>query len=153
MAIVGIESLIYGVDDVAKCQRFFEDFGLPLLSSTPEAAHFVLDEGSQVIIRHRDDPELPPSVIEGIGVREVIWGVNTPEALEALSHSLATDRAVRRDAAQWAVDLRKASTRKSTVHARHRLRESGLKPAGIGFLHHHGGAGRERRPDPAEPAG
>ena len=34
-----------------------------------------------------------------------------------------TASAVRRDAAQWAVDLRKASTRKSTVHARHRLRD------------------------------
>jgi catechol 2,3-dioxygenase-like lactoylglutathione lyase family enzyme len=97
MAIVGIESLIYGVDDLATCRRFFEDFGLPPAHIAEDVARFVLGEGSQVVIRHRDDPALPASVIEGIGVREVIWGVDTPEALEALANDLATDREVRRD--------------------------------------------------------
>jgi diguanylate cyclase (GGDEF)-like protein/PAS domain S-box-containing protein len=37
-----------------------------------------------------------------------------------------TASAVRRDSAQWAVDLRKARTRNSTLHARHRLRDGRL---------------------------
>jgi diguanylate cyclase (GGDEF)-like protein/PAS domain S-box-containing protein len=37
-----------------------------------------------------------------------------------------TASAVRRDPAQWAVDLRKARTRNSTQHARHRLRDGRL---------------------------
>ena len=31
MAIIGIETVVYGVDDVAECTRYFLDFGLPLL--------------------------------------------------------------------------------------------------------------------------
>jgi len=28
MAIIGIESLVYGVNDVARSNKFFDDFGL-----------------------------------------------------------------------------------------------------------------------------
>ena len=59
MAIVGIHSLIYGVDDVKECTRFFADFGLPLVSSDAEEAVFRLDEGSEVHIRSLDDKRLP----------------------------------------------------------------------------------------------
>ncbi len=49
MSITGIESLIYGVDDIAECTRFFTDFGLPLARSSDHEAVFVLAEGSKVI--------------------------------------------------------------------------------------------------------
>ena len=32
MAIVGIDTVLYGVEDLDLSTRFFEDFGLPLLS-------------------------------------------------------------------------------------------------------------------------
>ena len=32
MAINGIETIIYGVEDVALCTRYFVDFGLPLVN-------------------------------------------------------------------------------------------------------------------------
>lgn len=92
MSITGIESLIYGVDDVAECTRFFVDFGLPLVTNDADHAEFVLAEGSRVIIRHRDDPGLPPSIMEGVGVREVVWGVDTPTSLGALAEGLRRDR-------------------------------------------------------------
>lgn len=98
MAITGIESLVYGVDDVASATRFFEDFGLPLKERSETLGHFVLNEGSSVVIRHREDPALPTTAMEGIGVREVVWGVDTPDALEALAASLAKSCEVRRDA-------------------------------------------------------
>lgn len=97
MAIIGIESLIYGVDDVQLATRFFEDFGLPLAETTNRLSRFVLDEGSQVVVRHKGDPSFRPTVMEGSGVREVVWGVDTPQALEALVAGLATDRDVQRD--------------------------------------------------------
>jgi catechol 2,3-dioxygenase-like lactoylglutathione lyase family enzyme len=97
MAITGIESLVYGVDDVALAIRFFEDFGLPLVERSEGFGRFRLDEGSSVVIRHRGDPALPATTMEGIGVREVIWGVDTPQALETLAEGLA-DCDVRRDA-------------------------------------------------------
>lgn len=96
MAITGIRSLIYGVDNVATSARFFSDFGLRTVSSDDHFHRFELPEGSDVVIRHRDDPVLPASSLVGDGVREVVWGVDTPEALEALVADLSRDREVAR---------------------------------------------------------
>ena len=93
--INGIDTLVYGVGDVAECARFFEDFGLTRDAGEPAgAAGFTLPEGSRVVIRHRDDPALPASALVGDGVREVIWGCRTAGARDALAKGLAEDRAV-----------------------------------------------------------
>lgn len=97
MAILGIETLVYGVDDVVQCTKFFEDFGLPLRSGDANGASFELEEGSRVLIRPGDDPSLPKSAVEGIGVREVVWGVDSEASLAELVAGLARDREVRRD--------------------------------------------------------
>lgn len=98
MAIIGIETVLYGVNDVAECTRYFTDFGLPLLEQSEAHAHFRLDEGSNVIIRHISDPAIPPSKLVGIGVCEVIWGVDRQDSLDRLLQSLGRDREIRRDA-------------------------------------------------------
>jgi len=97
MAIIGIETALYSVDDVAKCTRYFVDFGLPLLESSDDHAHFRLDEGSNIIVKDKNDSVVPESDLVGAGVHETIWGVDTPEALEKLVAGLETDREVRRD--------------------------------------------------------
>lgn len=97
MAIIGIETVLYGVDDVAECTRYFTDFGLPLEKRSDARAHFRLDEGSNVILKHKEDPAIPESGLVGTGVHETIWGVDRPEALEKLVAGLETDREVRRD--------------------------------------------------------
>jgi len=97
MSILGIESLVYGVEDVEKCCRFFEDFGLRRTVSDAGVGRFELPEGSQLLMRRRDDPTLPKSSLVGDGVREVIWGVDTQTALEALTAGLSADREVTRD--------------------------------------------------------
>lgn len=97
MAIIGIETVNYGVNDVAECTRYFIDFGLPLLERSEHHAHFRLDEGSNVIVRHISDPALPKSKLVGIGVCEVIWGVDRQDSLDRLVKNLATDREVRFD--------------------------------------------------------
>lgn len=99
MSIIGIETLTYGVSDVAESTRFFEDFGLSRDSVEPNGAtSFTLPEGSHVVIRHRDDPALPTGSIEGDGVREVVWGVREAESLETVAAGLAADRDVTRSA-------------------------------------------------------
>lgn len=98
MPITGIETLVYGVDDVEECVRFFDDFGLSLKSRSDGRALFRLDEGSHVELRSIDDPSLPKTVLRDTGVRETIWGVDTPECLEEMVRGLETDREVRRDA-------------------------------------------------------
>ncbi len=97
MAITGIHSLIYGVDDVETCTRFFVDFGLPLVSASAEEAVFLLDEGSEIRLRRLDDKRLPASCLVGPGVREVVWGVDTEAALHALVADLSRDRTVLTD--------------------------------------------------------
>lgn len=97
MAILGIETLTYGVEGVATSTRFFEDFGLVLETAMSTASAFRLPEGSSVVIRALDDPALPASPIEGAGVREVIWGVDDHATLERFVADLSVDREVRRD--------------------------------------------------------
>lgn len=97
MPIIGIETLLYGVDDVDRCNAFFEDFGLPLTEKSSSHGRFQLPEGSTVDIRHISDADLPKSEVVGTGVREVIWGVDTPQSLEALVTRVSSLVAVRRD--------------------------------------------------------
>ena len=98
MAIIGIESILYGVDNVAECTRYFVDFGLPLVEQTEQHAHFRMEEGSKVFIRRINDPAIPKNRLVGSGVCEVIWGVDRQESLDRLVKDLGRDRAMRIDA-------------------------------------------------------
>lgn len=92
MTILGIETLIYGVGDVAESGRFFDDFGLQRSGNEKAGSvDFKLPEGSFVTIRHRDDPSLMPTKMEGDGVRQIIWGVADTASLEALADDLSRD--------------------------------------------------------------
>ncbi|MFW7349502.1 MAG: VOC family protein [Pigmentiphaga sp.] len=97
MSIIGIETVLYGVDDVAECTRYFIDFGLPLHDRSDTHAHFRLDEGSNVVIRALGDPAIPANCVVGPGVQEVIWGVDRQESLDRLVADLGRDRDVRMD--------------------------------------------------------
>lgn len=98
MAIIGIETLVYGVDDVELSTRYFDDFGLPLVRKSAAESLFRLEEGSHIIIKQIADPALPESSVLGTGVRETIWGVDNQANLEELVAGLERDREVRRDA-------------------------------------------------------
>lgn len=97
MAILGIESVIFGVEDLAECTRFWDDFGLKALSRDARESVFEVASGSKVVVRLRGDTGLP-DWFDWNGVKEVIWGVDTAENLEALVADLSRDRDVRRDA-------------------------------------------------------
>lgn len=97
MAIIGIETLIYSVEDVGVSSRFFKDFGLECVEQSADRARFILPEGSNVILLPRKHQDLPTdSRVQGDGVLEVVWGVDTSDALEHLAANLGTDRPVRR---------------------------------------------------------
>jgi len=96
MAIIGIETLLFGVDDVAACTRFFEDLGLPLVGRTSQSSHFQLASGSNVHLRHTADPSLPGKRGQ-LGVREVFWGVDTLASRDRLAEGLARDHHLVRD--------------------------------------------------------
>ncbi|MBR1297370.1 VOC family protein [Bradyrhizobium sp. AUGA SZCCT0042] len=99
MAIVGIQTILFGVDDLNKWSAFFEDFGLTRPDgSNAGAISYVLPEGSQITLRHSSDPSLPPAFLATDGPREVIWGVDSQGSLDRIEHALRTDRPVTKDA-------------------------------------------------------
>jgi catechol 2,3-dioxygenase-like lactoylglutathione lyase family enzyme len=97
MPIVGVETALYGVQDLEKSTKFFEDFGLPLLHKNEAESQFKMEEGSNVVLRHINDASIPASKYVGTGVKETIWGVDSEASLDRLANDLARDREVRRD--------------------------------------------------------
>jgi catechol 2,3-dioxygenase-like lactoylglutathione lyase family enzyme len=82
--INGVESVIYGVEDLDVCVRYFVDFGLPLVEQNDREALFELEEGSSVIIRRHEDAKVDGQRLEGFGVQQVIWGVVSQKHLDRL---------------------------------------------------------------------
>ncbi|GAA1704534.1 hypothetical protein GCM10009808_23090 [Microbacterium sediminicola] len=94
MSIERIESVVYGVDDLDEVTRFFQDFGLELVERTPDVSTLTTQVGQRLVLKRVGDPTLPTSPEEGPGIKEVIWGVDTAEAMDALVADLRTDREV-----------------------------------------------------------
>jgi catechol 2,3-dioxygenase-like lactoylglutathione lyase family enzyme len=97
MAIIGIETLLFGVDDLPTSTRFLSDIGLPLVSSSASESRFTLPDNSKVVLKDQRDPSLPPSRTESAGVREVVWGIDTTDSLQALASGLSSDHALQTD--------------------------------------------------------
>ena len=95
MPIVGIETLVYGVEDLDLCIRFFDDFGLVQHNRTNAMTHYRLDEGSNIILRHLDDPALPDG-FKDKGVKEITWGVDSAESLQMLAERLEMHQPISR---------------------------------------------------------
>ncbi|MFT4089468.1 MAG: VOC family protein [Asticcacaulis sp.] len=98
MAILGIESVVFGVDDLDLCARFWEDLGLYPVRHTADEHIFETQNGSRIIIRLRGDARLPTAYSHQVGVHETVWGVDTQAAYDALVADLRTDRDVVIDA-------------------------------------------------------
>lgn len=98
MGIQRIESVTYGIDDLAECVRFFEDFGLLPVERTAEHAVFETCTGQTLHLDTAPDPRLPPAVESGPTLREVVWGVDTREELDRLVTEAGRDREVRQSA-------------------------------------------------------
>ena len=74
MAIKGIETLTFGVDDMAVAARFWNDFGLTEAGGKADESVFKAANGRAVVVLPADDPALPPAVIAGPTARQVTWG-------------------------------------------------------------------------------
>ncbi|MEV0636252.1 VOC family protein [Streptomyces sp. NPDC050619] len=98
MGIQRIESVTYAVDALDECARFFDDFGLFPVERTDEHAVFETLTGQTLQLDTYPGPLLPPPVEDGPTLREVVWGVDTPEELQRLVAAAGQDRAVRQSA-------------------------------------------------------
>ncbi|CCE10722.1 putative glyoxalase (dioxygenase domain) [Bradyrhizobium sp. STM 3843] len=96
MKIVGLESLIFGVDDVRGAARFLVDYGLTPVDVSDRRGRFEAIDGTAVVIARQDDPALPPGPVPGCRLRKTVMGVADDATLGAIAAELRRDREVRR---------------------------------------------------------
>ena len=95
MNITGLEALVFGVDDVAVCTQYLTDYGLDAIDASAHGGRFQALDGSAILIAHKDDASLPPSLGTASMLRKTIYGVADTATLLAISSELGRDRAVR----------------------------------------------------------
>ncbi|MBW8481208.1 VOC family protein [Actinomadura parmotrematis] len=98
MGIQRIESVLYSVEDLDECVRFFTDLGLAPVERDAARAVLATVTGQTVRLETGEIPGLPPALERIPTIREVVWGVDTPAELDALVARVAADREVRLDA-------------------------------------------------------
>ncbi len=97
MNVTNLEQVTFGVTDLEACRRFWRDFGLTE-ARQPTGSVFSCRDGSAVVVRRSDDPELPPAIEPGSTLRESTFGVRSARDLAAIGAELAKDREVTEDA-------------------------------------------------------
>lgn len=90
MSVLGIDEITYGVEDLPRCRRFFEDWGLSLVDEQADQVVFETLNGCRVVVAALDRPGLPPAIEPGSTVREVVWGVASADDLALYASRIAT---------------------------------------------------------------
>lgn len=98
MNIIGLDALIFGVDDIQACTHCLRDYGLQPIDADSEGGRFEALDGTAVIIRRADDANLPAAIGPAPSIRETIYGVASVADLEAIADELGRDRLVTRGA-------------------------------------------------------
>lgn len=96
MNIIGLDALIFGVDDIQACTDCLRDYGLEPVAVSSEGGRFEALDGTAVIIRRADDPGLPAAIGPAPSIRETVYGVASSADLDAIEDELARDRQVTR---------------------------------------------------------
>jgi catechol 2,3-dioxygenase-like lactoylglutathione lyase family enzyme len=95
LKIIGPDALVFGVDDVGACGRYLTDYGLRPVGVDAAEGRFEALDGTCVIVKHRDDTTLPPSLGTASMLRKTLYGVQDRATLASIGAELAKDRAVR----------------------------------------------------------
>ncbi len=95
MKIVGLDSLIFGLDDVPGAARFLIDYGLTPVDVSDAGGRFEAMDGTSVVIARDDNPRLPAAPASGCRLRKTVMGVADSATLQAIEAELRRDREVR----------------------------------------------------------
>lgn len=96
MNIVGPDTLIFGVDDLAGSMAYLTAFGLTPVGVDETGGFFAALDGTGVIVRHKSDPSLPAPLPTANMLRQQVYGVQSPADIEAIAAELSRDRRVTR---------------------------------------------------------
>lgn len=91
MNIIGPDTLIFGVDNVADCEQFLTDYGLISVGN----GRFEGLDGTGVEIRDENDPSLPAPLETGSRIRKTVYGVADQATVDAIAEELGKDREVK----------------------------------------------------------
>lgn len=98
MHILGLEFLVFGVDDLPGARQFLLDYGLDELGyDDAEGGVYSALDGTGLVMRAAGDPSLPPLPPKAATpcLRETVYGVDNQVTLEAIKAELERDRTVR----------------------------------------------------------
>lgn len=82
MAFIGIDAVTFGVGNMAEARRFLQDWGVKEVFASQDRLEFQTQDGTQVIVRPHDAPDLPSAIEPGNTVREVVWGARSEAELQ-----------------------------------------------------------------------
>lgn len=88
MAVTGIDEISFGVKDLERCRQFMQDWGLSLVQAQEDTLEFESLNGCKVIAALSDKPGLPAGLEADPTVREVVWSVDTPAALDVIRQKM-----------------------------------------------------------------
>ena len=86
--IEGIDAITYSTERWDDARRFFSDWGLKSVVDEPARQVWETLNGSQVRVHRPEDASLPPAMEPGPTMREVGWGVEQADGLDALAAAL-----------------------------------------------------------------
>jgi catechol 2,3-dioxygenase-like lactoylglutathione lyase family enzyme len=95
MSIVGLDSLVFGVDDVDAATKFLVDYGIIEAERATSGATLEGLDGTSIVVRSAADASLPMPNAPTPNLRETIYGVADEAALEKIGAELSKDRAVK----------------------------------------------------------
>jgi catechol 2,3-dioxygenase-like lactoylglutathione lyase family enzyme len=96
MNITGLDTLVFGVDDIEACHTFLVDYGLEPVDTNKFGGRYESLDGSAFVIREKNDPTLPQALPTGTSLRKTIYGVKANADLDSIEAELKTDREVKR---------------------------------------------------------
>lgn len=101
MNIVGLEKLVFGVDDIPAAHQYLLDYGLEATDYDPAyGGTYVALDGTGLVVRRGDEASLPPSPpgVTSPSLRETVYGVADESTLRDIKALLSSDREVWEDA-------------------------------------------------------
>jgi catechol 2,3-dioxygenase-like lactoylglutathione lyase family enzyme len=94
MNIIGPDYLVFGVDDIAACAEFLTAYGLTPVDADEHGGLFEALDGTGIILRGKNDPDLPAALPTATMMRQQVYGVRDSADLEAIAAELGKDRKV-----------------------------------------------------------
>lgn len=91
MNIIGLDALVFGVDDISAAAQYLRDYGL----IDAGGGRFEALDGTAVVIAAENDASLPKPPTPGCRLRKTLMGVADAAAVEAIATELSKDREVR----------------------------------------------------------